>query len=306
MAKTTKQQEDGKPVYISFNKHESAALRKLGWRERWLYFELKWLANFKTGKAGTFYQQRLTFEQLAALVRVPSSQGRAGDQIDGKEAARLMMHLNEAGLVGEIDRRDCNDGLTFCLPLSPIDKKAAKAARDAERLPESKPAKLPAKTASLVAANDDAARGFGVSSGSPSVLMSLNRDSNTFFNTDGPGQPAPAPADAGGETPVAAGDSSPAAAGGGASHPETFPENPTAGEIEEIIAAKNFLYAHGPESRKFYARWSRLGISREELMRAVEEVDEDFSRRQTPAEVDRALRRAFAPPPVSRHAGVQL
>ena len=306
MARIRKQKkESGKPAYISFSKEESAALRKLGWRERWIYFELKWLSNFETGQGGDYFNQCITYEQLAGLVRVPASQGRPGDQIDDKEAARLMMRLNAAGLIGEIGRRD-NGGLLFCLPLSPIDKKAAKAARDAAKLPESKPAKLPAKNTSLVAANDDAARDSGTSSGSRSVLTSPNGDEHTFFNTDGPGQPAPAPADAGGETSVAAGDSPSAAAGGDATHPETFPENPTAGEIEEIIAAKNFLYAHGPESRKFYARWSRMGISREELMRVVEEVDEDFTRRQTPAEVDRALRRAFAPPPVSRHAGVQL
>ena len=52
-------------AYISFNKDEWAALQKLGFRERWAYMQLKWMANFKTGMLGNFLKQRLTYQDIA-------------------------------------------------------------------------------------------------------------------------------------------------------------------------------------------------------------------------------------------------
>lgn len=107
-------------VYISFNTAETAALQGVCLRSLRVYFELKWLANFKTGAVGKFGRQKLTYEGIAQRVAIPTSQGRSGSQntIDGKEVARIIQRLEQAGLVKDI--ANTSDGLTLRLPLSPI------------------------------------------------------------------------------------------------------------------------------------------------------------------------------------------
>ena len=118
--------------YVSLGFDELDLLQGLGWGERAMYLELKRLANFKTGKVGVFRSQALTWEELGRRVSVPSAQGRAAKLVDGKEAALMVGRLEAAGLVADQGRRE-NGGLTLTLPLSPIEKAAAAAARPARQ-----------------------------------------------------------------------------------------------------------------------------------------------------------------------------
>lgn len=107
-------------AYISFNKAESAALAGVCLRSLRVYFELKWLANFRTGMVGAFGRQKLTYEAIATRVAIPTSQGRSAtsNMIDGKEVARIIQRLEQAGLVEDI--LNSKEGLTLRLPMSPM------------------------------------------------------------------------------------------------------------------------------------------------------------------------------------------
>lgn len=105
--------------YISFNRREWAALQQVGFRERWAYSQLKWLANFTTGVVGDFGKQCVTYTSIAKLVDAPGVQGRGQGGIDDTQAADFLRRLQAVGLVDQIQRRG-NGGLTFVLPLSPI------------------------------------------------------------------------------------------------------------------------------------------------------------------------------------------
>lgn len=108
--------------YVSFNPDEWAALELLGFRERWAYMQLKWLANFKTGVVGNFGKQKITYVSLAKLVTAPGVQGRGLGSIDDTQAADFLRRMQEVGLVSAITTRG-NGGLCFELPLSPISRK---------------------------------------------------------------------------------------------------------------------------------------------------------------------------------------
>ena len=113
-----------KEAYMSMDRDERDILRTLGLRERALYPELKWLASFKTGEVQHFGKRVITFQFLADLITVPTTQGRAADTMNAKEACRVLMKLHDAGLVGEIENHPTK-GLRFALPMSPICKKTA-------------------------------------------------------------------------------------------------------------------------------------------------------------------------------------
>lgn len=115
-----------KPVYISLSLDELAALEAFGFRERWAYIAFKRIANFKTGVAGRFGKQHLTYVELAKHVRPPPSvQGRGQGSIDDTQVRDILLAFERAGLVAHIGRREDNGGLCFVLPLSPIVAKKA-------------------------------------------------------------------------------------------------------------------------------------------------------------------------------------
>ena len=89
-----------KEAYVSMDREERDILRTLGLRERALYPELKWLASFKSGQVQHFGKRVVTYQFLADLITVPTTQGRAADTMNAKEACRVLMKLHEAGLVG--------------------------------------------------------------------------------------------------------------------------------------------------------------------------------------------------------------
>lgn len=116
--------------YVSFNFDEIAKLKEADkdeshrgkmclrcWR---LYFELKILADFKTGVVGTYGNQKLSYERLAKMVTIPVTKGSTGATrtIDGKEVKRLLDTLTAEGLVSNVSIVD--QRLTLRLPLSPL------------------------------------------------------------------------------------------------------------------------------------------------------------------------------------------
>lgn len=142
-----------KEAYMSMDRDERDILRTLGLRERALYPELKWLASFKTGEVKHFGKRVITFQFLADLITVPTTQGRAADTMNAKEACRVLMKLHDAGLVGEIENHPTK-GLRFALPMSPICKKTAlKLRHEAKAQEQSEPEKLPNEAPAETAEN---------------------------------------------------------------------------------------------------------------------------------------------------------
>ena len=107
------------PRYLSFQPDELAALRKLGFRERWAYIELKAISDWKAGTCGEFDKQRSTYKQIAGMVTAPGIQGRGQGNIDDTVAADFLERLEAVGLVANIGRRG-NGGLRFDMPMGPI------------------------------------------------------------------------------------------------------------------------------------------------------------------------------------------
>lgn len=256
--------------YVSFDKDEMAVLRQLGWRERWLYMELKWKACFKSGIVGLgpFGRECLTNKKLANLMVVPPSQGRESEVIDGTEVTRILMRLNRVGLIGEIDRRE-NSGLIFALPLSPIDKVAARKARQSKVSQEMVP--MPDTHQPLAEAHSGKAReDFPV----PHPVMTLYECLNTSFISSYGSGDTPAPSCVGNvPTPI-------------------FSETPTPGaltiaRIKERLNGRWFAYVDAQNSERFYASWLRQGFTVEQFEEAVELVEKGSS--PTPAAVDSAL-----------------
>lgn len=251
-----------KPVrYLSIKRDECDILRTLGLRERWLYTEIKWLAEFKSGIAGYFGKQRITYDQLAALVHVPASQGRAADSIDRKEALRLMQRLEQAGLVADISERKDNHGLTFKLPLSPLDSGG--------KLPQAEAANSPE--------NPDSTRVSGKQESIQSVLKD-SKDINTPISIGGRNLEA----SVGG-----------AAAASSTPPPEdqnSAPQALTLSSIEKRLTTAGFQFVQSAKSRSFYARWVDRGITFEQFERAAKSVVENFELPQTPDSVDEELR----------------
>lgn len=123
MTKQTKQRTNkAKEIYISLNLEEFAKLEKLSFRERWAYLALKRIANFKTGTVGQFGKQKLSYTEIATLIKPPAGvQGRGEGKIDDTQARDFILRMESEGLVSGIGRRP-NGGLCFTLPLSPIDR----------------------------------------------------------------------------------------------------------------------------------------------------------------------------------------
>ena len=279
-----------KTRYISINLDgEIAALEKLGFRERWTYLCCKKLANFKTGVVGAFGNQKLTYGDIAGMVKAPATQGRGDGVIDDTQAADFLHRMEAVGLVSNIGRRD-NGGLRFELPLSPIGKKAAPSTVDtAGDILDI----FPDDAASQTAENPALPRPSDVSDGEVSVM--INKKIN--INTDGRGPSADGadPHRAHGAAPLegfCAGSAAAAAL-------------LTADRIREAVADNfNFRGADEPQAVSFYESWAHAGITLDELHAAMTSVEEaadcpdpspnDLHRRLWPLVVDRSIGRLAA------------
>ena len=263
---------EAREVYISFNRDEWAALQQLGFRERWCYMQLKWLANFKTGMAGNFRKQRLTYEDIAGMVTVPGVQGRGMGGIDDTQAADFLGRMQAVGLVANIDRR-ANGGLLFELPLSPINRKPTAASPAALKLIS--PEQAPASTATFPDEDlppfDESPASMQVI-GTPAPSLSVLALTKSKNNTEGQ---RPANADA---APLSR------ATGAAPAREGLRGEPPRASAAEDGTLAPQAIYAAladdwdwidtaTPEAWVFYAAWARAGLTAEQLGRARDALE---------------------------------
>lgn len=272
-----------KEPYVSIDRDERDTLRTLSHRERALYMELKWLADFKTGAVKKFGRRVVTYQMLAELISVPARQGRAADDFDAKEACRILMRLHDAGLVGEITT-DPAHGLTFALPLSPIAKEAAR--RERQRDAECG-AKLPGTFPSEKAGGVPDRSPRSLENASLSVMTMLEEHQYPFNNTDGAAVAADEAAAARSEAAGLLPETGRADGAAGASAADAL----TPQVIKAELRARRFNYVDSRESALMYERWIGVGTSRRRFAQAVEAVSDDFTVMPTPAEVDRELRR---------------
>lgn len=279
-----------KEAYVSHDREERDILRTLGLRERALYPELKWLASFKTGQVEPFGRRVVTYQLLADLITVPTTQGRAVDTMNAKEACRVLMKLHDAGLVGEI-HNDPVKGLHFALPMSPISREVARNMRmaaQAERsigagkLPNGAPVKSPGNPITT-----------GLSEGSDLSLsvMTSSEGDQYDFHTDISNIAA---------VHGTAADRAAAAvvfqkipAGSGAWEPGAETANTlTVEAIKKRLrgSRSEFNWIDHAESGAMYRRWIAAGHSPEKFEIAVQSVEDDFSVEPTPRAVDSELR----------------
>jgi hypothetical protein len=241
------------PAYISCKMDEFERLRTLGFRERWLYMELKWIANFKTGVGGAWGNQKITYEDLAELLCRSASQGVAAETIDRKGAWLVMERLKKAGLVSDIGTRGEKGGLTFKLPLSPIGA-AGKLTQKAQPKTDATPSEkkdLPPLVEPV------------------SVLVNT-KDFNTPNTDFGAGEAGAA------VPPFFEREEAPAAL--------------TTSYITDQLAAADFDFVHSGQSHRIYANWISQGLPRERFLRALRAVRNDGTALPRPDSIDAWLR----------------
>lgn len=290
-----------KPVYISLNLDELAALEAFGYRERWAYIAFKRIANFKTGVAGRFGKQHLTYVELAKrLSPPPGVQGRGQGAIDDTQARDILLAFEQAGLVANIGRRADNGGLCFELPLSPIGAKkqgtaSALAAPPAtptsrptagefpDNFPDDEPAHIPAKPMLATLPADWPAP------------LSVVINKKIQINTEGAnlGTAEVAPCRATGAAPILEkiqpGTAETAAVAAVATTAETAAPL-SAAEIERILQSNwDFTGVETPAARARYAAWAKAGITRLDLDMALALTQPERDELLTPADLDANL-----------------
>ena len=288
--KSTSAPKAKREAYVSMDREERDILRTLGLRERALYPELKWLASFKTGEVKHFGKRVITFQFLADLITVPTTQGRAADTMNAKEACRVLMRLHDAGLVGEIDNHPTK-GLRFALPMSPICKKTALKLRQAAMADEqSQPEKLPNDAHAETAKNPITMRAGEESASSLSVMM-ISEGEQYDFHTDI-------------SNLAAVHGTTPARSSVAVAHPKQIfvPAEPEArGATADALTVEcikerlrgsqsAFSWIDHAESGVMYRRWIAAGHSVERFDAAVCAVENDFTLEPTPRAIDADLR----------------
>ena len=279
-----------KEPYVSVDRDERDILRTLGLRERALYPELKWLSNFQTGQVERFQRRVVTYQFLADLITVPTTQGRAADTMNAKEACRVLIKLHEAGLVGEIHNDPVN-GLQFALPMSPIYKEWARQAR---QLAQSAGAhiveKLP-NDASVDCGENSMVTGLCERSDPSLSVMTSSEGDQYNFHTDisniaavhGTAAARNSVAGAFLRRSDASGDAEP---GANAARPLTVEA------IKQRLrgSRSDFSWIDHAESGVMYRRWIASGHSPEKFEQAVCSVEADFTVEPTPRAIDSELR----------------
>lgn len=286
-ATTTAAKKEG---YMSMDRDERDILRTLGLRERALYPELKWLASFKTGQVQPFGRRVVTYQFLADLITVPTTQGRAADTMNAKEACRVLMKLHEAGLVGEIENHPTK-GLSFALPMSPICKKTAVKLRDEAKAQERMvPKKLPNEALADSAKNPIATRACEQSA-HPLSVMTISKGDQYDFHTDISNLAAVHGTASARDLAAVASlkylvETRANEVGGATANALTIEV------IKKRLRASRseFNWIDHAESGAMYRRWVAAGHSPESFEQAVIAVEDDFSAEPTPRAIDSELR----------------
>lgn len=250
-----------KPVYVSLSLDELAALEAFSFRERWAYIAWKRIANFKTGVAGKFGKQKLTYGDLARHLNPPPGvQGRGQGAIDDTQARDILLAFERAGLAADIGHRGDNGGLCFTLPLAPIGGKKAKPAAQPsspsagevpEIFPDDEPLQIACEPAPLP-----------LSAPLPvSLSVVINRE--IHINTEGANL---------GTAEVAQCRATGAARPLEKIHREAAAPAAAldAEEIESVLGDDwDFVEVHTPASRARYEAWAKAGVSLIELEAAM-------------------------------------
>ena len=279
-----------KEAYVSLDREERDVLRTLGLRERALYPELKWLASFKTGQVQPFGKRVITYQFLADLITVPTTQGRAADTMNAKEACRVLIKLHEAGLVGEI-HNDPDKGLHFALPMSPICKDSARKLRQAAQAEAQLAAKKLPNATPFHFSKNPMPTGLYEESDLPLSVMTISTGDQYDFHTDISNIAAVHGTAADRAASAVVFQKIPA--GSGAWEPGT--ETANALTVEAIKrrlrgSRSEFNWIDHAESGAMYRRWIAAGHSPEKFEIAVQSVEDDFSVEPTPRAVDSELR----------------
>jgi hypothetical protein len=289
--KSTAPGGDKKEAYVSMDREERDILRTLGLRERALYPELKWLASFKTGQIQFFGKRVVTYQFLADLITVPTTQGRAADTMNPKEACRVLMKLHEAGLVGEIEN-DPVRGLRFALPMSPICKATARKLRLAE-IAEAQKAqeKLPNEDVPKFDENPITTRPAGQSD-LPLSVMTMFEEHQYDFHTDISNLASVHGTAADRDIAAVALLRAQIKAEVAQELPETNTDALSVETIKRRLreSVASFSWIDTKESEVMYQRWVRTGHAIAKFESAVAIVEEDFTIEPTPRAVDQVLR----------------
>lgn len=293
--KTTNQNRASTPTakkeaYVSLDREERDVLRTLGLRERALYPELKWLASFKTGQVQPFGKRVITYQFLADLITVPTTQGRAADTMNAKEACRVLIKLHEAGLVGEI-HNDPDKGLHFALPMSPICKDSARKLRQAAQAEAQLAAKKLPNATPFHFSKNPMPTGLYEESDLPLSVMTISKGDQYDFHTDisniaafyGTAAARDCVAGAFLKIPAGSGDREPGA---------EVANSLTVEAIKKRLrgSRSEFSWIDHAESGSMYRRWIAAGHTPEKLELAVQSVEDDFSVEPTPRAIDSELR----------------
>ena len=283
-----------KEAYMSMDREERDVLRTLGLRERALYPELKWLASFKSGQVEHFGKRVITYQFLADLITVPTTQGRAADTMNAKESCRVLMKLYEAGLVGDI-YNDPVKGLRFVLPMSPICKVTARKLRQIAQAEEQvMAAKLP-NDAPVNLSGNSITTGLSVESDPSLSVMTISKGDQYIFHTDISNIAAvhgtAAARDIVAATSLRAQMKTEAEAEADATRGATA----NALSVETIkgrlrASKSEFGWIDQDESNTMYRRWVAQGHSAAKFEDAVKAVEDDFNVEPSPRAVDNELR----------------
>lgn len=302
--------EKTKNFYISFDREELTLLGGVGHTALALYFVLKRLNNFKTGRVGTFRNQKITLNRLADEIGRPSSQGRQAVEFDAKAVSRLLDELEALGLVAERGK-DENNNLVMMLPKSPMDDEDKSQAKSATA--KKSPGKLPREESDH---GVEAQQGQGVSPASPapSVLVSLlatspkdNPISITDINTSGRAFAPPAVARNAGDW-VEDGEASGVAAANDAPQAIQSNDNWFTSDADEwaeenwmavlpdsiltLLRQLDFAYCETDLTQKIVEGWVQSDFNAKAIARAAEDVSGLPIRQRTAGEIDARLRGA--------------
>lgn len=247
-----------KAFYLSLNQKELVALEGAPHEEVVLYLTLKRLSDFKDGTIGNHPSSKTNCEKLAENLSRPSSQGKPAVTYDRKEISRL---LNRMQLHGLVIRKESDDNdLMLRLPLSPMDYKKKDATAETsnggdtqEKLPQ---VSMDQPSGSLANAEKEATKT------SLSVMINNSNTINTLSND--------------------------------VLNSLSRGESPT-WDLEAIMnlmaSRETMQHPRTQISQTIYKGWLKAGVSKEELLKAIEEVENDFLINQTPTDVNTVIKR---------------
>ncbi len=255
-------------VFISYNQREIANCMLASHPGFVLYFLLKMKADFKTGTVGKHPLSKTNCQKLAVELSRSQSQGKPAVTYDRKAIDRLLDHLQLLGLIVREPYNDENN-LVLTLPLSPINaiKEDDSTQTSSHKATQEK---LPKLRSDISPKNQDCI-GFQPTDDSSSVMINTVNSINTI-NTLSNGE-----------------------------LDSWEYEKSSILSLEEIkklmVSRETMLYPQSLTSLAIYKGWIKSGITKEQLIEAIEKAEHELTLAQTPNDVDAIIRRAHKSKP---------